>query len=299
MKLTRANFGELLTPIHKKVFFKSYDELPEQYSKVFDTNDKMTMKEETFPHMGDFGLWIENTEGNTINEDQMSQGDTATFTARRFDKGYELTWELVQDDLYNVMKGVGKGGSARALGTGLRATIENDCAAVLNGGFTNTGYDGVALFSDSHPLADSASLGDNLTTGPLTDANLKTGLILLRDTRNEANVRIMAQPGDLIAPPELEYTGKALLVSTGPAGELSNDKNTLPNMRLVVLDYLSSATAWMLKAKALTNLKFMWRENAIFDSQPIPKTVDYFMYGYARFDSGYTDHRGLVGSTGL
>lgn len=98
MKLNRDNFGDLLTPIHKKVFFEEYNEIPEQYSKIFKV-DSMRKKQETFPHMGAFGMWDTNTEGNTINEDQMSQGETATLTAVRYDKGYSVTWELVQDDL--------------------------------------------------------------------------------------------------------------------------------------------------------------------------------------------------------
>lgn len=297
MKLNRDNFGELLTPIHRKVFFNAYDELPEQFSKVFETMD-MTKKTETFPHMGAFGLWEENTEGNTINEDEMSQGPTATFTAQRFDKGYEVTWELVQDDLYNVMKGIGKGGSSKALGMGLHATLETKCADVLNNGFANTGYDSVALFSDSHPLADSASLGDNLTTGVLSDATLKNAIILMRDTRDEANVRIMAMPKKLIVPPELEFVAKTILESKGTAGQLSNDSNTVPNLQLVVLDYLSSATAWFVQAGSIENLKLLWREKPLFDSQKIQKTVDSFMYGYARWTQGYVDWRGLVGSTG-
>lgn len=297
MKLTRDNFGELLTPVHKKIFFESYKEKATQYDKVFKV-DKMNKKEETFPRMGAFGLWGSNTEGNTINEDQMSEGDTATFTAERYDKGYSLTWELIQDDLYNVMKGYGKGGSAKALGRGLRATIETQCASVLNGGFANTGYDGVALFSDSHPLADSASLGDNLTTGALSDPNLKTGLILMRDTRDEANVRVQAMAKNLIVPPELEYTANAIIKSSGPAGELSNDTNTIPNLKVTVLDYLTSATAWFLQDPDFDNLMFMWREKPIFDIENIQKTVDKFLYGYSRFDQGYVDFRGLVGSAG-
>ena len=297
MKLNRDNFGQLLTPIHKKIFFETYTELDEQYTKIFTTFD-MKKREETFPHMGAFGLWEENTEGNTINQDKMSQGDTATFEARRFDKGYEVTWELVKDDLYNVMNGIGKGGSAKALGRGLRATIESDAASVLNNGFANTGYDGVALFANNHPLADSASLGNNLATGALSDTTLKDALINARDHRDEANIRIMARPKKLIVPTELEYTAKAIVMSSGPAGELSNDKNTVPSLGIHVLDYLSSATAWFVQADNIENLMFGWREKALFDSQSIQKTVDHFMYGYARWDSGYCDWRGIVGSTG-
>jgi len=296
MKLTRDNFGELLTPIHKKIFFESYDEKPEQYSKLFKV-DKMNKKEETFPHMGAFGLWSENTEGNTINEDQMSEGEKATFVATRYDKGYELTWELVQDDLYNVMKGIGKGGSAKALGRGLRATIETKCADVINNGFSNTGYDGVALFSNSHPLADSASTCDNLITGALTDANMKAALTLMRNQVDEANVKIQAVADKAFCGPDNEYTLYALLKSSGPAGELSNDANTLPNLTPVIMDYING-NIWGICDSSIDNLLFMWRERPLYDSQPIPKTVDYFMYGYARWSQGYVDFRGLVASQG-
>lgn len=297
MKLTRDNFAELLLPKHKKIFFETYNEIPEQYSKVFQI-DTMRMRQETFPHMGAFGLWETNTEGNTINEDSMSEGPTATFTAVRYDKGYSVTWELVQDDLYNVMKGIGKKGSAKALGKGLRATIEKACADVLNNGFSNTGYDGVALFANNHPLADSADSGDNLASGALTDANLKSALIKLRNQVDEAGVKIMATPKKLIVPADLEFTAKAIVNSNGPAGELSNDTNTVPRLEIVVLDYLSSATAWFVQAGNIENLLFMWREKPMFDKQPIPKTIDHFFFGYARWSQGYVDWRGLVGSTG-
>lgn len=300
MKMNRDNFAQLLTPIHKKIFFDSYTEKPEQFSKIFDTKDVMTKKQETFPHMGAFGLWNSNTEGNTINESEMHQGNTATFTAGRYDNGYSLTWELVQDDLYSVLKGLGKGGSAKALGEGFRKTLETLCAAVLSGGFANTGYDAVNLFSNSHPLADSTSLGDNLTTGALTDANLKTGLTLMRSQVGESNIKIQAMADTLIISQDNEYTANAILKSTGPAGVLSNDTNTLPRLQIEILDFLPTAASayWFLKDSSFENLKFMYREKPMFDSQPIPKTIDYFCYGYSRFSYGYNSWRGLVGSAG-
>ena len=33
--MTRSNFASLLTPIHKKVFFDSYNEVPSVYKKIF------------------------------------------------------------------------------------------------------------------------------------------------------------------------------------------------------------------------------------------------------------------------
>ena len=73
IKLSRTNFGELLTPVHRKLFFDSYDAKPKQYVNVFktETSDK---KQETFPHLGAFGTWAENTEGSDFNFDDMAEG---------------------------------------------------------------------------------------------------------------------------------------------------------------------------------------------------------------------------------
>lgn len=297
MRLTRDNFGALLTPVHSKIFQNKYTEKPAQYTQVYKV-DNMDRQTQTYPHLGGFGLWSTNTEGNSINEDTMSQGPIASFTAQRFDKGYELTWELTKDDLYNVMKGMGKGGSAGALGRGLRATEETQAANILNNAFSNTGYDGVALFSHSHPLTDSANLLDNYLTGALTDPNLKSALILMRNQVDEAGVKIQAIAKNLIVHPNNEYVANALIKSSGPSGELSNDTNTLPSLKPIVMDYLTNPAAWFLQDPTIENLLFLWREKPIFDSQMIPKTIDFFMYGYARWTQGYVDCRGLVGSDG-
>ena len=196
MKLNRDNFHDVLTPVHIKIINDTYGKLPKQYTQYAE-EFTMRKKEETYPHMGAFGLWTTNTEGNTINEDEIHEGDTATFTAVRRDKGYSVTWELTKDDLYGVFNGRGVDGDAQGLARGLHATLETDMANVLNNGFSNTGYDGVALFSNSHDLADSPSSGDNLTTGALTPSNLKTGMTLMRATPNEAGIRIQARARQL------------------------------------------------------------------------------------------------------
>ena len=40
--MTRENFGELMTPVHKKIFFDSYGEVPMKYKSIFKT-EKMLM----------------------------------------------------------------------------------------------------------------------------------------------------------------------------------------------------------------------------------------------------------------
>lgn len=299
--MTRNNFANLLTPIHKKVFFDSYNEVPMVYKKIFKT-EKMNAKTQSYPHLGAFGLWQQNTEGSKFNHDKFSQGQVASFEAKRFDKAYELTWELVKDDLYNVMKGIGKGGSAKGLGRSLRATEETETSNVLLNGFSNVGYDGVSLFSNAHPLIDSSKTCSNLITGALTDANLKNALTLMRGQKDEAGIVISAHASSLIVCPELEFTAKAIVNSILQSGTNNNDVNTVPNLEIIVWDFLSDPTGamhpWFLQDSTFDNLLFLRREEPIFDSERIQDQMDYNMFGYTRFDVGYCDWRGLVGSTG-
>src|SRR5690554_4354300 len=109
MKMTRDNFQELLEPIHKKIVADTYAKLPKQYGSVVTTGD-MDKANVSYPHVGAFGKWKKNTEGNTINETEISEGDVAHFSAQRFDDGYSVTWELTKDNLYGstgVLAGFG------------------------------------------------------------------------------------------------------------------------------------------------------------------------------------------------
>jgi len=300
--MTRENFGELMTPIHKKVFFDSYNEIPAKFKSIFKI-EKMIGKTQSYPHLGAFGLWDTNTEGGNFNESNFGEGEVASFEAKRYDKSYVLTWELMQDDRYNVMKGIGKGGSAKGLGRSLRATQETDCAKVILNGFANVGYDGKALFATDHPLASSDKTCSNLIEGALRDETLKAALTLMRKQVDEAGIKISASAKRLVVCPELEFVAKAVVHSILQAGTNNNDVNTVPNLDVVVWDYLSDPAGlmqpWFIQDSSIDNLLFLNREEPIFDSEKIQNKMDYRMFGYTRYDCGYNDWRGLVGSKGI
>lgn len=306
VKMTRNDFGELLTPIHKKIFFESYAEKPKVYDKTFKI-DTMNAKEQTYPHMGALGKWETNNEGSEFKLADFKEGPIATFTATRYDKSYEVTWELCQDDQYNVFKGTGKGGSAQKLARGLAATEESESAKVIIEGFdgvtdTNIGYDGVTLFSDVHPLINSAEKVSNLVSGGLTDATLKEALTKMRGQKDEAGVFIAAHAKKLVVHPDWEFTARAIVNSTLQAGTNNNDTNTVPSLEIVVWDYLADnpdIKPWYVQDSSIDNLMFLWREKPIFDSERIQNKMDYRFFGYCRFDCGYVDWRGLVGSKGI
>lgn len=310
--LQRDNFSALLTPLLAGVCYDNYDRLAPQAEKVFNV-DMMSEKTETKQHMGGFGFWDTNTEGNTINEDSMSQGDDVTFTATRKDKGYDITWEMVQDDLYGVLSGGGSingkyaSDAASHLGYGGRTTMEKNAAEVLTGGFSNVGYDGVALFHNSHPITDGVTAtADNLASGALNQDNLESALTLLEtDSMNGAGLPIVAESYYLIVPVQLKFTAAKLLQSQQQAYETSNTKNVLPMLEVVALNLMNKTsgtyktTNWFVKARNIKNIVIKWREKIWYGSQFISRTPDMFMYGYGRWTQGYEDYRGIVGSTGV
>jgi len=296
MAMTQDNFGQLLTPIHKKITVNSYNEKAPQYPSIYRI-EIGTQKTVSYPHLGSLGEWQENTEGAVINESDMSQGYTASVEPIRYDNGYSITWELVKDDQYNVMRGLGKGGSAKGLGKGIRVVLEKLAANLINNGFATACYDGQYLFDTDHPSADSDTTGSNLISGALTDANMKTALTNFSQQIDEAGMYIQSMADIWFIARNLDFTAQTIQQSSMTAGELSNNTNTVPRMRLQVLDYLTDGY-WGLKDSSIDNLIFTWWDKPMFDSMQISKTIDWFMYGYTRANVVAMDWRGIAASPG-
>jgi hypothetical protein len=293
--MTRANFGTLLTPIHRQIIFDEYNMKPEEYTELFKVIN-MEKYTETFPELRGMGMWSTGNEANVFNEDSMEEGATATLTAVRYDNSYILTWELVRDDIQRALAGYGKGGSARGLAKGLKDTIETYCANIINNGFTVACYDGEYLFDTDHPYKSDGD-DTNLATGAITDANLKLALTQMRDLHDGAGLKMNARADKVFVAANKEFDLYTVLQSAGQAGTLSNDKNVLPRLSPVVNDYLTD-NYWGILDSTIECLTFGWRDKPLFDSEKIPATVDYRMYGYTRFDADAISYRGIVASVG-
>jgi phage major head subunit gpT-like protein len=280
-------FGALIAPGQEKIFFDTYAAGEPQYTKIFTVLDSNRAFEKV-SRVSSLSPWSANEEGQPFGEEELTVSETTTFTPVRYDNSYTVSWELMQDDQSGVFAGrAGKGSSAQALATSLRATVEKTCADVLDGGFEGSS----ALFSEDN---------QNLAEGELSADSIKEAIKTLRaQTDSTGEVKIGAQPAKLIVAADNEFTARQLLYSAHQPGTSNNDINPLPRLDLVVLDYLTNQDAWYLQARDIQNLTMFWRERPVFGSQQIPGTMDYRFYGYTRFSVGAADTRGLVGSAGL
>jgi phage major head subunit gpT-like protein len=309
----KTGFGKLLEPGLRKIFFETYDELPEQYSHVYNLNTSSKAKETDFG-LGAFGDWTKRaSQLSEVDYKTLSPGLERTYTHEAFTQGFMVTREMHDDDQYRQIEKMPK-----AMARAGRAKVEKDAMTTLVNGFFEDAnadlvndnpniYDGEALFSDNHPLLDSAGVGSNLITGVLNDANLKKAIQKMREIPDEAGNLAQFKVTKLIVPPALEDTAIRLVGSDRITGTANNDTNKFLKqygIEVVVMDYLGagaggSDTAWYVQDGSRHELNFFWRVRPEFKWEEDFDTLVAKYRGYMRYSFGVSDWRGIIGSTGV
>jgi len=294
-----ARFGKLLEPGLRKIFFETYGEIAEEYSKFLNVQSSSKAKETDWG-MGAFGTWVERADQFApIAYQTLSPGLERTYTHKSFTSGFMVTKEMADDEQYGQMSKM-----AKALARSGRVKVEKDAVTVLTGAFTTVIYDGKALCANDHPLLDSAKVGDNLTTGALSDATLKAAIKLMQETLDEAGNLIQMNPNTLIIAPSNLDNAKRILHSTEISGGQLNDTNEYlkdMNMKIVVLSYLSTAGGgndgyWFVQDSMRHELNFFWRSKPEFAWDEDFDTLVAKYRAYMRYSYGSSDWRGIVGS---
>ena len=307
MALTSAPFGRLLEPGLRKVFMETYNEIPTQYTQIFNVQNS-SKAIETDLRMGGFGLWEKKDSAGMVQFQDTVDPQALQYIHEEFASGFVVERKLVDDEQYNQISKM-----AKALGRAARATIETQASSILNNAFTQNGFDGVPLISATHKRLDGGAMSNRLAAsdgagaadGALSDRNLKAALVQMRRQVDDRGILIQTQPKKLIVPPSLEYQAKTLLQSTnlsvnGTGSGMTNDKNVINGrLEVVVLDYLTASnTQWFLLDPTVAELNFFWRKKLEFKQDEDFSTMQAKYRGYMRFSCGYSDYRGIFGSLG-
>lgn len=313
MAIQQGNYGRLLEPGLRKIFFETYQEKPEQFSQVFkvQTSDKAI---ETDFRMGGFGLFDQKDSMGAVNYQEPTGTKPLQYIHQEFASGYIVERKLIDDEQYNTINKM-----SSALARAARATVETQAASVLNNAFSGsyTGFDGKPLIATDHVRLDGGSLSNRLATtygaaaadGALSDRNLKAALVQARAQVDDRGILIQCQPSVLIVPPALEYTARTLVggvnlsvlgtgLVSGGTTDAATAKNTLPPFKIVVMDYLTSSTAWFILDPTVAQMNFFWRKKLEFKNMEDFDTMQAKYRAYMRFSCGWSDYRGIVGSAG-
>jgi phage major head subunit gpT-like protein len=329
MSINSGNYGRLLEPGLRKIFFDTYQELPEQFSQIYNI---MSSKKavETDLRMGGFSKWGTKDSLGGVEYENPTETSQVLYKHVTFAKGFQVEKEMVDDEQYSIINKYPK-----ALARAARVTLEEEGASTLNKAFSNAAtsyqnpYKNEALIGN-HTRLDGGTTTNILgtTASPvgttasggykLDEFGLRDALNLSRQQVDERGMLIQMNPDILIVPPELEFQAMVLnnsTLSTIPGGQnggqfARNDVNTVKGrFKIVVMDYLSEykdsqpgaieTLPWFLMDSKVAQLNWFWREKLSFKNETDFDTDVAKYKGRMRFSYGWSDHRGIIGTIGV
>lgn len=314
--MVRGQFAQLMAPGLRDMFVHWLDMLQraEEYSLVFNIENSTAAYEDEVEFSG-LGPMAEKPEAEAIQYEDAIQGGTKRYIHTTFALGVRSSWELYEDDQYQLIKQVPK-----AIARSAHFSREQSAWNVFNLGFTTiTTIDGVSLFNAAHPLLGgprATNIGPGVSSyissagtfpnRPAVDQDLSFSAIQLALDQYERiidsqGLPVALKPKFLVIPPELRWLARELLGSPYRPTDANNAINSLlaEDLQVIKPHYLTSRTAWYLLAdKSETWLKFYNRFPLTEDYSDDFDTRSIKMIAYQRFSVGATHWWGVWGSNG-
>jgi hypothetical protein len=300
--MVSGSFSQLLAPGLQKVFHRSYNEAPEGWQQFFNLEKSDRAYEDHFTWAG-FEPFQNYGELEDIQLRNAQPGYTVRYVHRKWGLGYQLSQEMVDDNLYS---GVIEQFPAH-LARSARASKETVAATIFNLGFSplQPGGDGVSLFNVAHPLFGGAGgITSNTFAAPvaLSHTALQTALIQLKRTRSDDAIFSPVTPSILLVPDQLGPAAREILGT--PTVPYSTDRtiNTLSSSGLQIVEwsYLTDVNDWFLLApKANTGLHYFERWPMKQIMKDIEENQSMKHLAYERYSFGFSDHFGTFGVLGV
>ena len=299
--ITTASHPKALWPGIKAWWGQVYDEHPEEYSKLFDSDTSRQNYEEDVQLTG-FGLAPVKPEGSGVAYDSEIQGFTTRYTHVAYALGYIVTKEELDDNLYEQVSRR----RAAALAMSFRQTKENIGANIYNRAFNSTykGGDGVELCSTAHPNTSGGTFANTPTVAAdLSEASLEDALTALMGFQNDRGLLINVMPRSLIVARQNWWNANRILKSAYTPSTANNAVNVLVATNalpegIVMNHYLTSPNAWFVRTNIQNGMKYYSRVGIQFDQDNDFDTMNAKAKGYERYSFGWTDPRAIYGVNG-
>lgn len=314
--MVRGQFSQLLADgINEYIVdWKEKKQQPLLYPEIFNVETSDRAYEQDV-EMAGLPPLVQKDEGEAVTYEGAIQGGSIRYTHLEYALGTRITNRLIMDDITGILKQVPDAHLQSA------HFVEEQVAwNVPNNGFTTlTTTDGLALFSNVHPLLGGASATAALplptasytTAGtypnrPATDFDLswtgvKTMLNQFKRLINHRGLVVHMLPKLLIIPPEMDLQASEILGSAYKPGTANNDINALLKYGLTYFTcpYLTSTAAWFAFAdKAQTKLKFFRRQPFETDYADDFDTSTVKMKSSVMFSAGASTWQGTWGTSG-
>jgi hypothetical protein len=301
MAISRAQLLKELLPGLNALFGMEYKRYGEEHNEIYDTEkSERSFEEET--KLSGFSAAPVKNEGSAIAYDNAQEAFTARYTHETIALGFSITEEAIEDNLYDSL-------SARytkALARAMSYTKQVKAASVLNNGFSASypGGDGVALFSNAHPLT-SGGTNSNIPSvaTDLNETALENAVIQIAAWTDERGLLIAARPLKLVIHPANQFVATRLLETQLRVGTADNDLNAIRNNGSIpegytINHFLTDPDAWFLKTDVPNGMKHFVRSPMSTGMDGDFDTGNVRYKARERYSFGWSDPLGMYGSAG-
>lgn len=305
MAATAQEFAELLEPKLSNIWHDAFPAEDSVFPRVMNVRN-MPKDTVTDFKMGGFGTLQTQNDGQDVTFDDPTDTQSQEYTYFVRALAYRVHERLWRNDLYGEVERF-----EDDLMDAARDDAEASAAGLFNDGFgtTNTGFDGLQLFSTAHTRLDGGSTQQNRpsTDESLSLSALHNGLIQFMKWTNDRGRPRVFEARRLVVPPDLSITAYEILDSALKPGTANNDKNVVVNRfnleSPIIWRYLGAAaggsdTSWFLLGDD-HDLNFLWRfrpesdMRTNWDNESVERKV---RQGYV---VGFGEWRGSYGTDGV
>jgi hypothetical protein len=302
--ITTGSISRLLQDGVGKVFGNELNQHEPYYNKIFNVMQSRKAFEVNVQMEG-FGRASNKPEGDDITFDTRRQGFTPKYVHSTVAKGFIVTEEAQEDELYGQFND-----GARALARSMNITRELDSHSVLNSGFdagvTMIDGDGSALFATNHSNGPSGGTYANRLSvdADLSEASLEDMLALIMRVEDARGLPAALKATRLVvAAGTNAFNAQRILGSVLQNDTANNATNAVKDMKAVrdgwlASPYLTDLDAWFLVTDAPNGLKFYQRRDVRFGQDNAFTSGNARYKADQRYSYGWDDARGVFGSAG-
>jgi hypothetical protein len=297
-----TDFRSIVEPILNEAFDGVYDQRSDEWKQVFREEQGIPRNYHEEPVLFGFGAAPELPDGTAVTYQSGGVLFIKRYQYKVYGLAFALTKVLVEDgDHIRIGQTY-----AKHLAQSLVETKETLAANVLNRAFNGAyaGGDGKSLVATDHPIINGTFSNQLATAAALSQTSLEQILIQVRNAVDNNGKRIRLNPTKLVVSPSNVFQAEVLLKSVLRTGTGNNDINPVKSMGLLSggqanLSRLTSTTAWWVETDAPEGLKLMMRRKLEKSMEGDFETDSMRFKSTERYDLGWTDPRGVYGTSGV
>lgn len=298
--ITTGNHPKALWPGMRKFFGRTYEQHRTEWKEFLEEHTSEKNYEEDTEVTG-FGLAAVKAQAAAVSYDSESQGPTKRYVHITYGLGYIVSREEMEDNLYEVVSKK----RAKALAFSIRQTEEIIGANILNRAFTAgyTGADGKVMIASDHPTVSGTQSNLLAVAADLSEAAIEDLCIQIMQAQNSRGHRIAIMPKKLIVSTAEAFNAERILKSQLQSGTGNNDINAIRSMGAIpggvaVNHYLTDPDAWFIQTNCPDGMMRFTRRATEFRNDNDFDTENAKAKATLRFSVGWTDWRGIYGSSG-